>query len=847
MSEIFSDLRLSLRQLKRTPGFTSAAVLVLALGIGLNAAMFGMSWSMAFAGRPYENPDEIVQLYSRKASEPDSYRSFSWAAWQEIAARDDVFSGVLVHQPGLVGVNEQAQGGEARRTFSALVSSNYFKVLGIRLSQGRSFTAEEDRPGSEIQVAIASYSLWKRTGFDPHLIGRTVRVNERPFTIVGITPRGFTGTMTMFGPEIYFPLGVFDTLTNDFDGQANRALQKTDTFNLVLVGRLKPGMTVEKAGQALKLTSAAVERAYPVEYKGQEFSVRPLPRFGTRTSPSNEGVITSLSIVLLGMTGSVLLIVCLNLASMLLARGQARRREFAIRLALGGGRGRIVRQLLVEGLLLAVSGGGLGILLGIFALDSLVSALVSRLPISLGLDAATSPAIIGGSALFAVLATLLFALGPALHHSGVDILGDLKQQAGEEPMARRSRLMPRHPLVALQIALSLGLLISAGLFLRMAHQASDVDLGFRADDTVVVEVDAGLAGYDESRGLGLYAALEDRLRALPGVRSASIGATLPFGVVSLGESVRRAGTAPAEGSTPQTPAQGQSFGAGWNAVGASYFETMGLALKSGRLFSDAEAQRGGTSPVALIDEVLARQLWPKGDAVGRSIEFEARSPTEAAKQVLQVVGIVPTVRNDFFSKTPSGAVYVPFAQAYRGNVHFHVRPLNGAPAGMIAAVRREIQSTAPDLPIFQATTFGDHVFSSLEYWGVQTMARLFSALGLIATLIALIGIYGAKSYAVLRRTREIGIRLAIGATPRGVREMILREGLRLGLTGISLGLVFGLGMGRVLDTIFVDVGSFDPVSFTLAPIAVLAACMVASWLPARRATEVNPVSALRAD
>ncbi len=847
MAEILNDLRFSVRQLKRSPGFTTAAVLVLALGIGLNAAMFGASWSMALAGRPFENPDEIVQLYSRKAGEPGSYRPFSWAGWQEIAARDDVFSGVLAHQPGLVGVNEQEQGGEARRTFSAIVSSNYFNVLGIHLIEGRSFTAEEDRPGSEIQVAVASYSMWRRTGFDPKLVGRTIRVNERPFTIVGITPKGFTGTMTMFGPEIYFPLGVFDTLTNDFEGQANRALQKTDAFTLFLVGRLKPVMSVEKAQAGLKLASAAVERAYPVEYKGQEFSVHPLPRFGTSTAPMSEGVIVTLSIVLLGMTGSVLLIVCLNLASMLLARGQARRREFAIRLALGGGRARIVRQLLIEGLLLSVVGGGLGIFLGIFALDSLLASLVSRLPISLGLDAATSPAIVGGSALFSVLATLLFALGPALRHSGADILGDLKQQAGEEPVTRRSRFLPRHPLVALQIALSLSLLISAGLFLRMARQASDVDLGFRADDTVVVEVDAGLAGYDEARGLGLYASVQERLRALPGVRSASIGATLPFGMVSLGERVRRAGTAPAEGARPQTPAQGQSFGAGWNAVGASYFETMGLALKSGRLFTDAEAQRSGPSRVALIDDVLARQLWPEGDAVGRSIEFETRNPTEPATEVLEVVGIVPAVRTNLFSKTPGGAVYVPFAQAYRGNVHFHVRPLDGVSAGMVDAVRREIQSAAPGLPIFQAKTFGDHVSSSIEYWGVQTMANLFAAMGMIATLIALVGIYGAKSYAVMRRTREIGIRLAIGATPKGVRQMVLREGLRLGATGVGLGLVFGLGMGRVLDSVFADMGGFDPVTFTLAPLLVMCACLVASWLPARRATQVNPVTALRAD
>jgi predicted permease len=733
-----------------------------------------------------------------------------------------------------------------RRTFSSIVSANYFNVLGVRLSAGRSFTADESRPGSEIQVAVASYALWRRTGFDPDLLGRTVRVNERPFTIVGITPKGFTGTSALFGPEIYFPLGVFDTLANDFQGQANRALQRPGVFNLYLVGRLKPEMTMEKAQAGLKLASAAAERAYPVDYQGQEFSVHPLPRFSSNIRPAQEGGLVTLFIVLLGMTASVLLIVCLNLASMLLARGQTRRREFAIRLALGGNRLRIVRQLLIEGLLLSLVGGGFGILLGVFALDALVAALLAHLPISLGVDAATSPAIVGGSALFAVLATLLFALGPALRHSGVDILVDLKQQAGEQPVSRRRRFVPRHPLLAVQVALSLSLLMSAGLFLRMARLTSDIDLGFRADNTVVVEVDAGLAGFEEARGLSLYAALEERLQSLPGVRSASVGARIPFGVVGGGEMVRRAGTGPAEGSKPQSVAEGQSFRAGWNAVGAAYFDTMGIALRSGRLFTDAEVRQKGAPLVALVDEVLANQLWPGGDAIGRSIEFEARSPATRIEP-MEVIGIVPMVRDDFFSKSPAGAVYVPFAQGYQGNVFFHVRARDGAPATMADAVRREIRSAAPALPIFRATTFGEHVRSSADYWGLHTMANLFTTMGVLATVIALIGIYGAKSYAVLRRTREIGIRLAIGATPAGVRQMVLREGLRLGAIGVSLGLLLGLGMGQVLDSIFVDLDAFDPVTFTLAPMVLLGACIVASWLPARRATQVNPVTALRAD
>ena len=564
----------------------------------------------------------------------------------------------------------------------------------------------------------------------------------------------------------------------------------------------------------------------------------PLPRFGTSTNPSAEGALATVSIVLLGMTGAVLTIVCLNLASMLLARGQARRKEFAIRLALGGGRGRIVRQLLAEGFALSAAGGALGILAGTLATDTLIASLTARLPVSIALDAVSSPVMVGGTAAFCVLATLMFALGPALRHSRPDVVTDLKLQTGQDPTTPRRRFLPRHPLVALQVALSLSLLIAAGLFLRMARQASLVDLGLRADHTVIAEVDAGLAGYDEQRGLDTYARIEERLRSLPGAGSAGAGVTVPFGTVSLGRTVRPAGAVQRD----------QAFGARWNAVGSSYFHAMGVAVKAGREFSDLEARSPGAPPVAVIDEVLARKLWPDGEVLGRAIQFAPEDSGTPASGPIEVVGIVSVVRDDFFDPTPGGAVYVPLAQGYRSNVHFHVRPAPGAdPAALVAAVRREIQAAAPGLPIFRVTTFGAHLASSLEHWGVNLMAGLFTVMGGLATLVAVVGIYGAKSYAVSRRTREIGVRMALGATPQRVVGMILREGLQLALAGVGLGLLLGLGLGRVLDSVFVEVVAFDPVTFSAAPALVLVACLVAAWFPARRATAVSPSTALRAD
>jgi predicted permease len=826
-----NDLKLSLRQLRRTPGFTASAVLVLALGIGLNAAMFGMCWLVAFAGRPFPDAGALVQLYSRKTSEPDSYRAFSYPAYRELAARTELFEGVTAHQLTAVGVRDV---GTTRRMLAAVVSANYFEVLGRPPARGRTFTAEEDRPGADLPVVVASHAFWRRSHFDPALLGSTIRVNERLFTVVGIAPAGFTGTSTLFGPELFFPLGVSDSVAGGFEGRTTHTLAQADNFSLFLVGRLRKGVRAEDAGPGLARAAAAVQRAFPAEYAQRELQVGALPRFSTGTRPANETALTTVAVLFLGMTGAVLAIVCLNLASMLLARGQARKREFAIRLALGGGRGRIVRQLLTEGLVLAAAGGLLGVAAGAFTSDALVASLASRLPVSIAVDTVAWPAMTAGAAVFSIAATLLFALGPALRLSRGDLVTDLKRSGGEDARGPRFRLLPRHPLVSLQIALSLALLIASGLFLRMARQAAQVDLGVRADETVLAEVDAGLAGYDEARGLDTYARLEERLGALPGVEAAAVGVTVPFGTVGFGRSVKRAG-AP-EGEAP--------FGARWNAVGASYFAAMGIPVKAGRAFTDVEARQKGAPPVAVVDEVLARAVFPSGDALGQTITMT--SDDERGAQRVEIVGVVPEVRDDFFDDTPGGAVYVPFAQAYHGAAHLHVRP-RAAGAALAALVRSEIQATAPGLPLFRVITFGQHLETSLERWAVDLLAGTFTAVAALAALVAIVGIYGATSYAVSRRTREIGVRMALGASRGRVLGMVVGEGARVTLFGVALGWAMGLGLGRMLDSVFVEVVAFDPATFTVAPALIAAACLAAAWIPARRATTIEPTIALRSE
>jgi predicted permease len=836
------DLKVSFRQLLKTPGFTLAAILVLALGIGLNAAMFSVVYALAFAARPFTAPEQLVQVYSRDERN-DDYRAFSFDAYREVASRRDLFAGVLAHSLTVVGVGQEQQ---SRRAFSAIVSDNYFDVLGVPLLRGRGFTAEESRPGQDAPVAVVTYAYWQRTGFDPGIIGSTLRVNGRIFTVVGVTPRGFTGTMSVFGPELFFPLGVFDSLSNDIQDHSQRTLLRPDAFNLFLVARLKDGTSIATASEAVALFGRSLAQTSPAEYEHYLWSVAELPKFGTMTSPSNEAAVSMLGVVLLGMTGAVLLTVCLNLASMLLARGRARRKEFAVRLALGGSRTRIVRQLLIEGSLLSLVGGILGVVLGNAAIDALLAMLATLLPVTIVLVGTSSLALAAATIVFCVLATMSFALGPALKHSRADIVSDLKAQAGDDPAPRTWRFVPRNPLVAAQVALSLSLLIAAGLFLRMALGAMVIDHGFRADDTVLAEVDGRLGGLDDGRSLDLYAHVEQRLAALPGVRAASVGALVPFGNVSISRPVQRAGVRLPPGATPATAEEGRAFYAPWNAISAAYFETTGIRLLQGRPFTTAEAYGQGAPRVAIIDESLASKLWPEGGALGQRIQWAATDTNPTPSEPIEIVGIVSRTQRELFEDIPRGAVYVPLAQGFTSNVHFHVRPASPS-STLVEAVRGEIRSAAPALPLFNVKTFASHVTSSLEYWGIRLTAAMFFTFGALAMLVAVVGIYGVTAYAVVRRTREIGVRMAVGARPGMVLRLILGESLRTTLGGVVTGWLLGLGVGQIMASMFVDLAAFDPWTFALVPVGFVLAALVATWLPARRATAVNPVAALRSE
>jgi predicted permease len=673
--------------------------------------------------------------------------------------------------------------------------------------------------------------------------------------------------MMIFGPELYFPLGDYDVLTNGSSPELKRTLERRDANVLLLVGRLKPGVTVAAAGAALTTVAANLERALPVLQKDQTLTVRPLPRLDTGPYPADESSLTVLGLMLCALAVIVLFVACLNLAGVLLARGLARRKEIAIRLALGGGRGRIIRQLLTEGLVVSLAGGAGGFLIGLLSSQLMAASLGAHMPVAAILRGGTDPSVIVATLAFCALATLFFALGPALKLTRADLVTDLKEQAGEDSVPRGRRWRVRNPLVVAQVALSLGLITAAGLFIRGALKAGSVRTGFSADSTLLIEADASLGGYDETRGLPLYRAIGDRLAALPGVQAASVASTVPFGMYTLNRPVKRAGVKVAPDAHPATAAEGLAYNVRWSGIGAGYFATMGLPLLRGREFTKIEAETPGAPPVAIVDDVLANKLWPEGDALGQRIEWaESTAPTAQLggsgilgmsdgfarrpqdPPSIEIVGIVPATRWEMFQSKIGGQIYVPFAQDYRSSVFFEVRTSprdTGADVTLFNLLRREVRAAAPALPVFNVKTFRQQFDDNAQLWIVRSGAAMVSLFGGLAMLLAVVGVYGVLAYGVARRTREIGIRTALGARPAAVLRMILREGLVMTVGGVVPGMLLAFGIGRLFRGVLYQISPTDPVAFTLAPGVLVATVLLACWLPARRAAKVDPIVALR--
>ncbi len=850
--EMFQDLRFGVRMLLKHPGFTLVAVMTLSLGIGANTAVFSLLNAILLKPISGKEPERLVGLYSRNTARTDNYRNFSHPNYTDLRAQQDIFEDVLAINLLNAGVTE----GEITRPVMAVkISANYFSVFGVQLAQGRAFLPQEQTQPAP--VAIVSHGWWQQHGASPNLVGQTLRVNGQLVTVVGIAPKGFTGTNAFFSPDLLLPLSFGGPETEP----SSTSMQDRNRHDLMLVGRLKQGVTLDAANSRLQAISAQLAEAYPGANHDQLISIAQLPRMAISTAPSNDRAqIATMGVLALGLSGLVLLIACLNLANMFLTRGAARRKEFAVRQALGARAGRLVRQLLTEGFLLATLGAVGGIVLAAVATDQLIAWMTQFLPFKFDFDPWPDVRVLGATLGFGVMATLFFALGPALKTVRLDLNTELKDGASQAVKASRHRLVAtRNLLVVGQVALSLCLLVAAGLAGRGAIQAIRIDPGFDLDRGFYLRLDGGLAGYNETEVRQLYRRVTERVSALPGVEATSLALAAPFGELVFGQRVQTGGAQFPPPLEAATPAQGKAIPATYNAIGHDYFRTLGVQLRQGREFRVTEFADTNAPRTAIINSALAEKLWPGEAAVGRTIQLAGGSdadnpgaayvPLEAKpRQTFEVVGVVPPFRTELLRSGDHPMVYLPYGQHYFSEAYLHIRALPGANLdALIRQTREEVNRLDPALPLLAAKSMRFHLTTSVGMWLLRTGAMMFATFGGVALLLSLIGVYGVNAYVMARRTREIGIRMALGADRRSVLRLLMRDGLLLTGVGLGFGLLMAGIVAQAMRGILFEVAPFDPLIFGTASALLACAALIACYLPARRATKIDPLAALRQD
>jgi putative ABC transport system permease protein len=856
---MIQDFKFALRQLLKSPGFTAIAVLTLALAIGVNSAIFALINGVVLRAMVPVRSNEVVNVFNCRQNANHDYRQFSYNEFRDMRENSgEVFADLAALEFAVAGIGRDH---EMRRSFAFLTSENYFSMMGVQPFRGRFYNAEECRPNANIAVVVASYGFWKRQGARADFVGSTLQINGQPYTVIGISPQGFCGASALIAPDVWLPLGMRTQLGSAFgDSESMHDLANPKNYTLNLVGRLRSALTIESAKPRMPVISQRFNAMQTDAEFQREVQIQKPSRFSLSTSPEDDGPITLIGTLLMAMAGAVLLIACLNLANMLLARGTARSKEIALRLALGASRWRIVRQLLAEGLLLAICGGGVGLILSIWCNNLLLhslATLLNNVNFSFVVDLTPNFAVLAVTFVFCLLATTLFSLGPALKATKADLVNDLKQQVGEPArIGRFSRFFaPRHISVMAQIALSLMLLFAAGLFFRGAMKAAGLNPGFVAAGDLVTEMDFTLVKKEPADARREIFNIIQRARELPGVKAVGVGTMLPYG--NFTNSRRIMSTRSTLSNDPKVPDPGAS--ALWTATTPGYFEAIGVKILRGRDFTQAECENKDGRQVGIIDEEMAKKLFPSEDAIGQHVRYTV-PPKDGSPNDIEIVGIVNTHRHDVNNETPLVRLFVPFAQGYTGNVFLHVRlatPATAGPsrggqdrqsvAGMIPTVRSMLRGIDPDLPIIQMSPYVDLLDRCVGLWIVKLGATLFGAFGLIALLLAVVGVYGVKAYAVACRTREIGIRMALGAHRKDVFALIMRQGaLQTGLA-VFVGLLLSLAAGRILAQILYQVSPSDPFALLTSSVMLTMAALLACFIPARRATYVNPITALRTE
>jgi predicted permease len=846
---MIQDFKFAFRQLLKSPGFTGVAVMTLALAIGVNSAIFALINGAVLRPMVPVQPQEVVNVFNCRQNANHDYRQFSYNEFSEMRENGaDLFTDLAALEFAVAGIGRDHQ---MRRSFAFLTSENYFSLMGVQPYRGRFYTAEECKPNANVPVVVASYGFWKRQGGRADFVGSTLQINGQPYTVIGISPEGFCGASALIAPDVWVPFGIRSQLGSAFgDSETMHDLANPKNYCLNLVGRMRSGLTIDSAKSRLPVVSQRFNAMQTDPEFVREVQIQKPSRFSLSTSPEDDGPIALIGTLLVAMAGAVLLIACLNLANMLLARGTSRSKEIALRLAVGASRWRIVRQLLVEGLLLALCGGAVGLVLSVWCNNLLLhsmASLLNNVNFSFIVDLTPNLSVLAVTFLFCLVATMIFSLGPALKATKADLVNDLKQQVGEPArIGRFSRFFaPRHISVMAQIALSLILLFSAGLFFRGALKAAGLDPGFVAAGDLVTEMDFSLVKKEPADARREVFHILQSVRELPGVKAVGVGTMLPYG--NFTNSRRIMSTKATLSTDPKAPDPGAS--ALYTATTPGYFEAIGVKILRGRDFTQAECENKDGRRIAIIDEEMAKKLFPKEDAIGQHVRYTI-PPKDGTANDMEVVGIVGTHRHDVQNDTTLARLFVPFAQGYLGNVFLHARLETRdrhAVAGMIPTMRSTLLDIDPDLPIIGIAPWVDLMERSVGLWVVRLGATLFGAFGCIALLLAVVGVYGVKAYAVACRTREIGIRMALGAHRKDVFALIMRQGALQTALAVGVGLFLSLAAGRVLAQILYGVSPSDPFALITSSLMLAAAALLACFLPARRATHVNPITALRTE
>jgi predicted permease len=832
MINLIKDIRFGVRSLLKHPGFTAIAVITLALGVGANSTIFSVVSATLLRPLPVSNPESLVFVFSGNVG-----GVFSYPDYAELRDQNHVLDGLIAWGGIAAALNSDDQTDQVN---GAIVTGNYFQVLGVGAQLGRVILPEDDQTPGAHPVTVISHGLWQRRfGGDPNVVGRQLLLNGHSFTVIGVAPPEFGGAQLGIVRELYVPMMMQATMRPPragYSGEMNPDLLKVRRNRwLYSVGRLKPGIKLEQVQSSLMAIAKQQEEANPDTNRGRGITVS---AFSETADPNARRQLGSVATLLMSVVGLVLLIACANIANLLLARGSARSKEIAIRLAIGATRWRIVRQLLTESVLLAALGGALGLVLAWWAAASLkaIPPPPGALPVTP--DFAIDLRVLLFTFALSMLAGLVFGLAPALRISRPSLVPALKDSS-ESASDRRNLFSLKNLLVVTQVGLSVVLLIAAGLFLRSVRHAQTIDPGFDSEKLVVVPLNINLLRYTRPQGREFYRQAVERVAALPGVESVSLARVV---ALSGASSVRSLLVEGSGASDNQFRSEGTGGGlvsdansVSSNVIGLKYFQTMGIEFLRGRDFT---AQDTEDKPrVVIVNEALVRRNFPGQEALGKRLSFNA-----SAGPWHEIIGVVRDSKYLNVGESPTAVVYLPLQQNHETGMTLHVRAL-ADPSTITAAVRNEVQSLEKNLPIGNPAPMSQSIANSL--FAARMGAILLSIFGSLALLLAAIGLYGVISFSVARRTRELGIRMALGAQASDVFRLVLWQGMGLVVFGIVLGLGAAAIVTRLLTSFLYGISTTDWLTFASIPVILAIVALVACFVPARKATKVDPLMALR--